>query len=208
MVAETMLSARVAQQQLKSDLAPIERYNARVEEVNGRVVQVLQAITGQEFDEQGHYDLWRAWWTDQQGYAYHVPLEPEPKPTVTQNVPLAYQPQTRPYTQTSPAVVGYRRAQLLRRGDPRPDPRRPAADRDAPRRRPGAHPGHDDRRPQLPADPGRLPQPAEPDRPRPARRRGPSDADDDETRTTRSRSSPPASTGSGRRARAGSWPAT
>jgi len=55
--------ARVAQQQLKSDLAQIEQYNGRVEEVNGRVVAVLRTVTGQEFDEPGRYDPWRAWWT-------------------------------------------------------------------------------------------------------------------------------------------------
>jgi hypothetical protein len=112
MAAEAALSARVAQRQLQADVAPIEQFNTRVEEVNGRVVQVLQTITGQEFDEAGHYDLWRAWWTDQQGYAFHSSSRlnsDDPKPTVTQDVGLAYQPQTRPYTQTSTAVVGYRR---------------------------------------------------------------------------------------------------
>jgi hypothetical protein len=108
MVAEARLSSRVAQKQLQADVAPIERYNTRVEEVNDRVVAVLHSVTGQEFDEPGHYDVWREWWTDQQGYAYTSPAA-ELKPTVTQNVRLAYQPQTRPYTQTSTAVVGYRR---------------------------------------------------------------------------------------------------
>jgi hypothetical protein len=108
MVAEAKLSSRVAQKQLQADVAPIERYNTRVEEVNDRVVAVLHKVTGEEFDEPGHYDRWREWWTDQEGYVYK-PASSEPKPTVTRYVPLAYQPQTRPYTQTSQAVVGYRR---------------------------------------------------------------------------------------------------
>jgi hypothetical protein len=108
MVAETWLSARVARKQQQNDLAPIEQYNAHALEVNGRVETVLQTITDQEFDEPGGHDLWRAWWTDQQGYAYQSPTT-EPKPTLTQIVRLAYQPQTRPYTQTSASVVGYRR---------------------------------------------------------------------------------------------------
>jgi hypothetical protein len=69
---------------------------------------VLQTVTGQELGDRGRHDAWRAWWTDQQGYAYVSPSQ-EPKPTVTQNVRLAFQPQARPYTQTSAAVVGYRR---------------------------------------------------------------------------------------------------
>jgi hypothetical protein len=108
MVAETQFAARVALQQQKSEVAPIARYNARVEEVNGRVVEALHSITGQEFDKAGSYDLWRAWWTDQEGYAYQSPSA-EPKPTLTQNVRLAFQPQARAYTSTSAAVVGYRR---------------------------------------------------------------------------------------------------
>src|SRR5262249_46721192 len=47
MVAETKLAARAALQQQISDVAPIERYNARVEEVNGRVIEALHTITGQ-----------------------------------------------------------------------------------------------------------------------------------------------------------------
>jgi hypothetical protein len=110
MVAETAQAARVARKQQQQDVAPIERYNARVEEVNGRVVEVLHTVTGQELDEHGSYDLWREWWTDQQGYAYQSPSSTSaPKPTVTQNVRLAYQPQARAYTRTSAAVVGYRR---------------------------------------------------------------------------------------------------
>jgi hypothetical protein len=117
MVAETMISARVADRQLKNDLAPIERYNTRVEEVNGRVVQALQTITGQEFDAQGHYDVWRHWWTDQEGYA--VPSScTEPKPTITQNVALAYQRQARPYSLTSSRIVGYRRHSCFAAGTP------------------------------------------------------------------------------------------
>jgi hypothetical protein len=108
MVAETILSARIADLQLKSDLAPIQRYNARVEEVNGRVVQALETITGQEFDAQGRYDVWRHWWTDQEGYATPATAS-EPKPTVTRNVALAYQRRAAPFSRTSAAVVGYRR---------------------------------------------------------------------------------------------------
>jgi hypothetical protein len=108
MVAETVISARVAQKQLQNDVAPIERYNTRVEEVNGRVIAALHAITGEEFDEQSRYDLWREWWTDQQGYAYQSPSN-ETRPTVTQNVELAYQRTARPFTRTGSSIVGYRR---------------------------------------------------------------------------------------------------
>jgi hypothetical protein len=108
MVAETRLSARVAQKQFRDDLAQVERYNARADEVNGRVAAVLHTITRQDFETPGDPEPWRQWWTDQQGYAYESPAA-EPKPTVTQEVRLAFQPQARPYTQTSQAVVGYRR---------------------------------------------------------------------------------------------------
>src|SRR5205823_3132603 len=117
MIAEAQLSTRVAQKQLQGDIVPLQRYNTRVEEVNGRVVQVLHTITGQEYDEQGRYDHWREWWTDQQGYAYQS-SSTGPKPTLTQDVTLAYQPQTRPYLQTSPSIVGYRRHSCFGAGTP------------------------------------------------------------------------------------------
>jgi hypothetical protein len=117
MMVETKLAAQFALRQQLNDVVPIERYNARVEEVNGRVVEVLHAITGQEFDENGSYDLWREWWTDQEGYAYQSPSS-EPKPTLTENVRLAYQPQARSYTRTSQQVVGYRRHSCFAGGTP------------------------------------------------------------------------------------------
>jgi hypothetical protein len=87
-------AAAVAQQQLASDLQAVEQYNASIDESNERVVQVLRGAT--EHDESADRQAWAAWWTDQQGYVYKPP-QPEPKPTIVQNVPVAYTP--------SPVVV-------------------------------------------------------------------------------------------------------
>lgn len=82
-------AAAVAQQQLADDLQAVTRFNADVDASNERVGQVLRGLTGHDLgaDREG----WTAWWTDQQGYAYKPP-QAEPKPTVVQNVPLAYTP--------------------------------------------------------------------------------------------------------------------
>ncbi|MFO0952976.1 MAG: polymorphic toxin-type HINT domain-containing protein [Isosphaeraceae bacterium] len=83
-------SALVAGQQLAADVAAVEAHNAAVSAVNGRVGQVLRGLTGH--DEGDEAQPWAAWWTDRQGYVYKITEEPF-KPTIVEDVPLAYVPQ-------------------------------------------------------------------------------------------------------------------
>jgi hypothetical protein len=88
-------SAAAAQQQLAADIGAIDSYNADLRDANQRIHQVLTAVTGRPSG--GKQADWIAWWTDFQGYSYTRPPE-EPKPTVLEEVPLAYSPQGQPIT--------------------------------------------------------------------------------------------------------------
>ncbi|MEO6811439.1 MAG: polymorphic toxin-type HINT domain-containing protein, partial [Isosphaeraceae bacterium] len=90
LMVEYQKTAIVAQQQLANDVAAVEAQNAEIKESNGRLAQILQAVSGQNRGEDR--DGWKAWWIDILGYSYSPPRE-TPKPTFVQNVPLAYQPQ-------------------------------------------------------------------------------------------------------------------
>jgi hypothetical protein len=92
-VQEYQLSAAVAQEQLKQDVALVEAENLRIDQANDLVVGVLNNVTGQNLAADP--ELWRSWWTDQLGYAY-TPPGPIARPTVVENVPLAYLPQPVP----------------------------------------------------------------------------------------------------------------
>lgn len=90
LVEQYRMSAAMAQEQLKSDVAVVEAENTRIDSANAVVLNVLNNVSGRNFPADP--ETWRAWWTDQLGYAY-VPVPPAPRPTVVQNVPLAYVPQ-------------------------------------------------------------------------------------------------------------------
>jgi hypothetical protein len=93
MVVEAQRAALVAWQQEADDVALLDAFNRLVRDDNDRVLDALKATTGKEFGDKP--EDWNAWWTDQQGYAYEPPKE-TPKPTIDENVPLAYQPQPVP----------------------------------------------------------------------------------------------------------------
>jgi hypothetical protein len=99
-------AAAVAERQLENDLQAVKGYNAGADASNERVVQVLRGVTGH--DEGANQESWAAWWTDQQGYVYR-PRSPSPKPTIVENVPLAFAPEPVPFNvhtvQTGPATV-------------------------------------------------------------------------------------------------------
>jgi hypothetical protein len=99
-------AAATAAAQLQNDVATVNAFNADVKDSNGRVVGVLRALTGQELGED--QQAWASWWTDQQGYVFSPGAEP-PKPTLVENVPLAYQPQAVPLgfsaTQSGPPTT-------------------------------------------------------------------------------------------------------
>ncbi|MDG3007807.1 polymorphic toxin-type HINT domain-containing protein [Paludisphaera mucosa] len=93
MVAETRYSAQVAQQQLLDDVRAIEARNAPVRDVNERSGNILKAISGRDFGDDG--EKWAAWTIDLEGYAYSASPRPEP-PTYVEDVPLAFAPQAGP----------------------------------------------------------------------------------------------------------------
>jgi hypothetical protein len=83
---EARKAAASAEQRLEADLAAVRAYNAGADEVNARVMPVLQAVTGRasEPDRQA----WSAWWADQRGYAYNRP----PKRTFEEHADDVYRP--------------------------------------------------------------------------------------------------------------------
>jgi hypothetical protein len=84
-------AALVARQQQLDDIKVVEDYNAVVGRLNERATQVLRGVTGQDLGEDPK--SWRTWWVDQLGYTYKSPQsQPQPVPTVVENVPLAYLP--------------------------------------------------------------------------------------------------------------------
>ncbi len=167
------------QQQLASDIQTVEATNAGINELNNRVLPVLGMITGQDLGSEP--EKWKAWWTDQLGYVYESNI-PASKPTFTD------------------------------RGD-----RDPVHGRHVP---PGVlrgrHPGrHDRRSPRDRVDPGRRSRAVAGPHDRACSASGRSSPCTAIGRrrpcgspSTARRSSPPASTASGRPARAGPWPAT
>ncbi len=101
MIVEYQKSALVAQQQLSNDITAMDRHNAGVKQSNDRVTQVLRAVSGR--DHGVNRELWKKWYVDLKGYAYTSAPE-SPRPTVVQEVPLAYQPQMVPITQINRSV--------------------------------------------------------------------------------------------------------
>jgi hypothetical protein len=69
-------SARLAE-----DIASIERHNNEVRRMNEPLLALLRNVTGQ--DPGSSREEWRAWWTDQKGYAY-APPPASSKPTLVQ----------------------------------------------------------------------------------------------------------------------------
>ncbi|MFO0949794.1 MAG: polymorphic toxin-type HINT domain-containing protein [Isosphaeraceae bacterium] len=78
------------QQRLEQDVASLEGYNAAATQRERQVGPVLHALTGQDFGPAP--EDWRAWWADEQGYAYSRQTEPTFKPVVTEVVPNPVQP--------------------------------------------------------------------------------------------------------------------
>ena len=105
MIAESYRSARVAEWQLETDAQRITSYNDRVVAINGRAVEMLEEATGQGFSAD-EPEAWRAWWNDEQGYST-LTTSTDAKPTIVQNVSLAYTPQSQAVA-TVGGVVGYR----------------------------------------------------------------------------------------------------
>ena len=68
-----------------------EQYNASLDEINDRVIPVLEDISGQKIG--ADIGAWQTWFNNLVGFNSLQASEP---PTVTEEVPLAYQPQPIP----------------------------------------------------------------------------------------------------------------
>lgn len=73
----------IQQQRLARDIQAVQATNARINELNRRVLPVLGMITGQDLGAEP--EKWKSWWTDQLGYVYESKI-PEIKPTFTEAV--------------------------------------------------------------------------------------------------------------------------
>ena len=91
MVFEAQKSAAAAQQQLQNDVDAIDQYNSSLSQINDRVVPVLNNISGQNLGPDTV--AWQTWLNNLVGFNTLQASEP---PTITENVPLAYQPQPIP----------------------------------------------------------------------------------------------------------------
>jgi hypothetical protein len=99
--AEYQKTAATAQQQLANDVAAIDDHNVKAGRLNVRVSQVLSSISGKDLGK--GREPWKAWFVNLKGYSYTATPE-QPRPTLVQNVPLAYQPQPIPTVSTSASI--------------------------------------------------------------------------------------------------------
>jgi tetratricopeptide (TPR) repeat protein len=107
MMLEAQKVAQGAQQQLASDVQVIDAYNADIQSVNRCVRQILADAIGS--DQGDGRAAWEKWMLDLFGYASGGSSSSQPeerKPTVVEQVPLAYQAQPVPIMTTPPQVVG------------------------------------------------------------------------------------------------------
>jgi hypothetical protein len=86
---QTQDRVRQAHESQAQDIQSVENTNARIRELNDRVLPVAKILTGQDFGNDR--DGWLGWWTDQLGYAYHA-QKTQTKPTFTQEVVFSASP--------------------------------------------------------------------------------------------------------------------
>jgi tetratricopeptide (TPR) repeat protein len=70
-------------QRLAEDVQAIDATNAQIRDLNGRVLPILTTLTGQDLGAEP--EKWKAWWTDQLGYAFQQ-QSATAKPTFTEVV--------------------------------------------------------------------------------------------------------------------------
>ena len=74
---------------MANDVRAIDETNEGIRKTSSLVFEVLNSATGEGLGEDR--EAWKAWWSNQLGYAY-TPPDSRPRPTLVQNVPLGYQP--------------------------------------------------------------------------------------------------------------------
>jgi hypothetical protein len=82
-MADVRQRNQALQQRLAADVQAVEATNAQIRLVDDRALPVLKAITSVDLGIEP--EKWKAWWTDQLGYAYQS-SSPETKPTFTDMV--------------------------------------------------------------------------------------------------------------------------
>jgi len=102
---EVQKTAAVAQRQLELDVESLKKQNEPINLLNGRVLPVLKVVSGQDLGDSR--EAWQKWWVDQIGYTLMIGATPE-KPTITEEIPLDYQPRPTPIMTTN-TVIGYLR---------------------------------------------------------------------------------------------------
>jgi hypothetical protein len=73
---------QLQRERLAEDVRTIEATNARIKDLNGRVLPILATLTGQDLGAEP--EKWKFWWTDQLGYAFQK--QSTTKPTFTEMV--------------------------------------------------------------------------------------------------------------------------
>ena len=104
MLRESQMSATIAQQQLASDVAGLESYNAAIRRGNEPVVLALGEVTGANYGEDR--EKWNRWWVDAQGYAI-TESSTSSVPTFVEDVPINFTPTATPIL--ADQIVGYAR---------------------------------------------------------------------------------------------------
>jgi Pretoxin HINT domain len=66
---------------LAEDVRAIDATNAQIKDLNGRVLPILTTLTGRDLGDEP--EKWKAWWTDQLGYAFQKQSTTS-KPTFTE----------------------------------------------------------------------------------------------------------------------------
>ncbi len=105
MAQEAQKTAVFAEKQLESDVASLDEYNASLSQINDRVVPILKAVSGEDIGAKPAE--WQRWYVNLIGYQLNQ-LQSSDKPTVVEDVPLAYQPQPIPFGQFSGPIATMR----------------------------------------------------------------------------------------------------
>jgi hypothetical protein len=74
------------QQSLAQDVRAIELINNQINQLNDRVLPIVQTASGQKLGAEP--EKWKGWWTDQLGYAFQA-SQPSTKPTFTEIVDVS-----------------------------------------------------------------------------------------------------------------------
>ncbi len=83
---EAMIRSSAVKQSLDNDIQMLEDLNAQIEQANGRILPLLDALTGQNFGADPR--AWQTWWADQLGLVLDDRYAENNKPILTDFVGL------------------------------------------------------------------------------------------------------------------------